>query len=966
MKYEFEHKKLNINEADKLKGELRRELSTPQGDVSDMEIEDVEKVLQKKKQDKRMAREKREQEVVERHEQAVSALSRIADGINGFIQKRQGEVQKVAGDVVARVANFPDIQKITGSVVTKVTNFPEIQKITGKVQTEVTNWPDQKDVKFPDVQKVEVLNQGDTVNVGNLPIGEGAEAGKNARPERYVPVRLTDGKTFYNALQSIASAVGSVLPFRDTQGKPAQANIDDNGNLKVVLPAGGSSGTQYTEGDTDASVTGTAVMWEDTSDTMRVASAAKPLPVNIVAGSSSGTEYTEGDTDESISGGAIMWEDAGNTLRPVSATHKLPVDANVSINEPLNVDGVVSISGTATVQATNLDIRDLTNASDSVTAHQGGTWNITNVSGTVSLPTGAATSAKQDTIIGHVDGIEALLTTIESNQLADNHNVTISNASIPVTGTFTIPKPLTVDGQVSISGTTAATQSGSWTVTANAGTNLNTSALALESGGNLAGAATSLAIVDDWDESDRAKVNIIAGQAGVTAGAGEVATNTPRVTLASDDPAVAALQTIDNAISGSEMQVDIVGSIPAGTNNIGDVDVVSSALPTGASTLAEQQSQTTHLATIAGDTTDIETAVELIDDTVYVDDTATHSTGSTKVIGIGAVAAPTDASVNANDIGMPAMTTDRKLHVSVQDALPAGTNAIGKLAANSGVDIGDVDVTSIAAGDNNIGNVDIVTVPTDPFGANADAAATAGSAGSMQAKFRLMTSQLDSIKTAVETLDNTVGGSELQVDVVTMPTVTVTATDLDVQSGGADLATSTQAGAIQTAVELIDDTVFVDDADWTADTSKHLLVGGVTQVATTANTDGDVTPLTTNAFRELRVAIPESDLATAGTAHVKKYYTNAGAVTDGIIWSPAAGKRWYVTDIVINVSAAATVTLEDDLAAGDSAVMKFELAANSGVSHSFNTPLYSGEDAADLLITTSAGNVYVTVTGYEI
>jgi len=45
------------------------------------------------------------------------------------------------------------------------------------------------------------------------------------------------------------------------------------------------------------------------------------------------------------------------------------------------------------------------------------------------------------------------------------------------------------------------------------------------------------------------------------------------------------------------------------------------------------------------------------------------------------------------------------------EALPAGTAAIGKLAANSGVDIGDVDILSIAAGDNNIGNVDIVTVP---------------------------------------------------------------------------------------------------------------------------------------------------------------------------------------------------------------------------------------------------------------
>jgi hypothetical protein len=49
--------------------------------------------------------------------------------------------------------------------------------------------------------------------------------------------------------------------------------------------------------------------------------------------------------------------------------------------------------------------------------------------------------------------------------------------------------------------------------------------------------------------------------------------------------------------------------------------------------------------------------------------------------------------------------------VAVGSALPAGTNAIGKLSANSGVDIGDVDVTSIAAGDNNIGNVDIVTLP---------------------------------------------------------------------------------------------------------------------------------------------------------------------------------------------------------------------------------------------------------------
>ncbi len=37
--------------------------------------------------------------------------------------------------------------------------------------------------------------------------------------------------------------------------------------------------------------------------------------------------------------------------------------------------------------------------------------------------------------------------------------------------------------------------------------------------------------------------------------------------------------------------------------------------------------------------------------------------------------------------------------------LATGSNAIGKLAANSGVDIGDVDVLSIAAGANAIGKV---------------------------------------------------------------------------------------------------------------------------------------------------------------------------------------------------------------------------------------------------------------------
>jgi hypothetical protein len=133
------------------------------------------------------------------------------------------------------------------------------------------------------------------------------------------------------------------------------------------------------------------------------------------------------------------------------------------------------------------------------------------------------------------------------------------------------------------------------------------------------------------------------------------------------------------------------------------------------------------------------TSSQLIDDGVYTDDTSTHTTGTSKGYGIMAVATPTDGSVDANDIGMVAMTTGRALKVDASGVavpvtdnssslsvdwngtqpvtgsgnatgalrvelanngtglvgLNAGTNMIGKLAANSGVDIGDVDVTTV-------------------------------------------------------------------------------------------------------------------------------------------------------------------------------------------------------------------------------------------------------------------------------
>ena len=75
----------------------------------------------------------------------------------------------------------------------------------------------------------------------------------------------------------------------------------------------------------------------------------------------------------------------------------------------------------------------------------------------------------------------------------------------------------------------------------------------------------------------------------------------------------------------------------------------------------------------------------------------THATYSYYVDEIDGIAVPViEAVVSATDLDIRDLTaTDIVTVKSITDALPAGTNAIGKLAANSGIDIGDVDVITM-------------------------------------------------------------------------------------------------------------------------------------------------------------------------------------------------------------------------------------------------------------------------------
>jgi hypothetical protein len=97
----------------------------------------------------------------------------------------------------------------------------------------------------------------------------------------------------------------------------------------------------------------------------------------------------------------------------------------------------------------------------------------------------------------------------------------------------------------------------------------------------LAQAAASLAVIDDWDEADRAKVNPIAGQAGVAAGAGNVSATTQRMLLATDEPhfgAVGAASDVDGVIHG---QLRYAGeAIEAARALLATIDADTSALAT--------------------------------------------------------------------------------------------------------------------------------------------------------------------------------------------------------------------------------------------------------------------------------------------------------------------------------------------------------------------------------------------------
>lgn len=336
---------------------------------------------------------------------------------------------------------------------------------------------------------------------------------------------------------------------------------------------------------------------------------------NQISSFGGGTQYTDGGTPPTHPIGPTLEFNNGGTWATVSAANPLPVSGsftppslqNVNITE---VGGSVIALGQTTGSASlpvvlSSDIALPTGTNHIGSVGQFGTWNITNVSGTISLPTGASTSAKQPAL-GTAGTASSDVITVQGIAGMTPLKVDASATTQPVSGTVTVQQSTASNLKVDLSGTAAnstaikvdgsavtqpisasslplptgaatsvkqpalgtagiastdvitvqgiasmtalkvdnsgVTQPVSGTVTANAGTNLNTSALALETGGNLAAIKTDTdtlagAVTASVVQSNIKQINGVAPSMGN----GVSGTGVQRVTLASDSTGQVAL-----------------------------------------------------------------------------------------------------------------------------------------------------------------------------------------------------------------------------------------------------------------------------------------------------------------------------------------------------------------------------------------------------------------------------------------
>lgn len=349
------------------------------------------------------------------------------------------------------IGNFPAVQPISGTVIANAgTGTFTVGQATG------TNLHTVVDSGTITATQSGIWNINNISGTISLPTGASTSALQITGNSSLASIdsKLT---TTANGLKVDGSAVtqpisaaslplptGAATSALQTTGNTSLSSIDGKLTTTVNgLKVDGSAVTQPISGTVTANAgTGNFTVVQPTGTNLHTVVDSGTITVNAGTGNftviqpSGSNLHVNVDVLPSIPTGtntigSVKITDGTNTAS-VTAASALKVDGS-AVTQPIS-GTVTANAGTGNftvVQATGTNLHTVVD-SGTITANQGGTWNINNISGTISLPTGASTSANQTTANTSLSSIDSKLNTLGQKTMAGSVPVTLASNQTPI------------------------------------------------------------------------------------------------------------------------------------------------------------------------------------------------------------------------------------------------------------------------------------------------------------------------------------------------------------------------------------------------------------------------------------------------------------------------------------------------------------------------------------------------------
>lgn len=461
----------------------------------------------------------------------------------------------------------------------------------------------------------------------------------------------TTHRLLVNATITGGAGDGSILDGVDTNIKATVFDYANSNPLGVVLrdTAGDyvsvGGGTQYTEDAVAAAnPTGTAV------NLVRQDTPAALVTLDGDNVTQRGTNYGAAYAQIVTSAGAFVDTFGGGTQYADAAARGTATGTLAMVDDGTNIQ---SLSGDST-----------------------GKLNVNNISGTVSLPTGAATSAKQDTGNTSLASIDGKITAVNTGA------VVVSSSALPA-GASTLAEQQSQ---------TTALQLIDDAVYASDATISKVVGIGGQFDDTAPGTTTENSVRPVRMSTRRELYNQIRDAAGNERGANVTAGNALVVDgSASTQPISAASLPLPTGAA------TLAGQTQPGVD-IGDVTVNNAAgaaavnIQDGGNSITVDGAVTTSGTVTEANSAAILTSTQLIDDTIKTLGTDTYLEATTKGNLIAVVRRDANTSLvdTTNEVAPLQVNATGELKVAQIQALPTGANVIGALTANQSVNVAQV------------------------------------------------------------------------------------------------------------------------------------------------------------------------------------------------------------------------------------------------------------------------------------